>query len=143
MKRGSFNWHPVETGKPVDICGAQFTFFHSVHAIPSLGARIQKDINGRKGLLHITGDHLSNEVLAQMRKDGGISERRYDQVTNILDGEETLILVDAGGGAIHGDYREYLDHQGRIAFMHTGLIQDKLPKGKFLAASGQVLDVLG
>ena len=137
------NWHPIEIGKPVEICGAEFEFFHSVHAIPSLGARVTKEIGGRKGILHISGDHLSNEVLAQMKKDGGISKTRYEEVTNLLRGDETLVLIDAGGGAIHGDYREYLDAEGRIAFMHTGLIQEELPEGKFLVSSGQVIDVLG
>ncbi|MEE8394676.1 MAG: hypothetical protein V3S29_01380, partial [bacterium] len=93
-------------------------------------------------LLHISGDHLANEVLDEMAEAGGMTKGRREFFRGILTGEETLVLMDAGGGAIHGDYREYLDFPGRMAFMHTGLIQEKLPKGKELIRSGQVLNVL-
>lgn len=136
-------WHRIDMDNPtMQICGANFDFFHSVHAIPALGARVEKTINGKRGLLHISGDHLSNEVLEGMLKDKGISKRRYDYIKSLLNGEETLVLMDAGGGAIHGDYREYLDYKGRIEFMHTGLISEELPEGMELVKSGQVLDVI-
>ena len=137
------NWKPIQVGKPTQICGGTFQFFHSVHAIPAIGARITCEAGGRKGLLHISGDHLSNEALEAMKSNGGISQRRYDEVSNLLDGSETLIMMDVGGGAIHGDYRDYLEYGGRIAYMHTGLIQEELPKNKHLVESGEVLDVLG
>ena len=136
-------WKPIQVGKPMSICGATFQFFHSVHAIPAIGARITKKSGGKTGILHISGDHLSHEALEAMKKNGGISKRRSDYVMNLLDGNESLILMDVGGGAIHGDYRDYLDYDGRVAYMHTGLIQDKLPKGKHLVSSGEVLDILG
>jgi len=135
-------WHRIEVGKPMEICGADWVFFNSVHAIPALGCRVSKTVGGRKGLLHLSGDHLSNEALARMHEQGGISQRRYDEVTKMLNGGETLTLVDAGGGAIHGDFRDHLNLTGRVAFMHTGLIQEKLPDGKELITSGQVLDIL-
>ena len=137
------NWHPVDITNPaMEICGAHFEFFHSVHAIPALGARIQKTVAGKKGLLHITGDHLSAQALATMHKAKGLSDRRYKQASTALTGEETLVLVDAGGGAIHGDYRDYLDKKGRIVFMHTGLINEDLPENMQLVDSAQVLDIL-
>ncbi|MCZ6531350.1 MAG: MBL fold metallo-hydrolase [SAR324 cluster bacterium] len=136
-------WHRLEVGKPMQICGGRFEFFHSVHAIPALGCRISKEVGGKQGLLHISGDQLSKDSMATMLKDGGISKARYDYVENMLNGKESLVIMDVGGGAIHGDYRDYLDYDGRIGYMHTGLIQDKLPKGKHLVASGEVLNVLG
>ncbi len=136
------HWHPIEVGKPMELCGATFEFFNSVHAIPAIGCRIRKNIDGRRGLLHLSGDHLSNEALDRMHEQGGISPGRYEAVTHLLKGDETLTLVDAGGGAIHGDYRDHLSLSGRVGFMHTGLIQEKLPDGKELIGSGQVIDIL-
>ena len=136
------NWHPIEPDKPTELCGATFTFFHSVHAIPAIGCRIAKNINGKRGLLHISGDYLALSALNHMQQNGGISEQRYRKMTTLLTGEETLILMDAGGGTIHGDYRDYIETEGRVAFMHTGFIQEKLPKGKHLVSSGEVLDIL-
>jgi hypothetical protein len=137
------NWTPIQVGKPTSICGATFEFFHSVHAIPAIGARITLESGGREGVLHISGDHVSNEALEAMKKNGGISSNRYKYVTNLLDGKESLLLMDVGGGAIHGDYRDYLDYGGRVAYMHTGLIQEKLPEDKHLVDSGEVLNILG
>ena len=138
------NWHPIDIDNPrMELCGAKFEFFHAVHAIPALGVRVEKTVNGRRGLLHISGDHLANAALETMHKAKGISKSRYDKVTNLLTGEETLVLIDAGGGAIHGDYHDHLGMPGRIAYMHTGLIQEELPPGQQLIKSGQVLDVLG
>lgn len=137
------NYHPIDMNNPVmEIAGARMTFFHSVHAIPALGVRVEKVVAGRRGVLHISGDHLSNETLGAMHTNKGISDRRMEQMGNLLNGDETLVLMDAGGGAIHGDYRDYLDYPGRVAYMHTGLIQEELPGGKQLLTSGQVLDVL-
>ena len=63
-------------------------------------------------------------------------------MNGLLTGEETLVLMDAGGGAIHGDFHDYLDFQGRVAYMHTGLISEDLPAEQQLVKSGQVLDAL-
>ena len=137
------NYHPIDiTQPPMTIGGAKFSFFHGVHAIPSLGVRVEAEVGGKKGLLHISGDHLSNASLDAMKEAKGIAPARYKEVTGLLTGEEDLVLMDAGGGAIHGDYRDYLGFETRIGFMHTGLIQDELPEQMELVESGQVLDVL-
>lgn len=139
------HWHAIDMAQPsMELFpGATFHFFHTVHAIPAIGVRIDAQVDGRRGLLHISGDHLARAALDAMRKAKGVSKQRYDHVTSLLTGEETLVLIDAGGGAIHGDYHDYLDTPGRIAYMHTGLIQEELPPGQQLLTSGQVLDVLG
>lgn len=136
-------YHPLEPGKPVKIQGATLDVFHSVHAIPALGGKITWEKNGKKGLLHISGDHLSNAAIEAMKAGEGISPRRYEMVHHLLNGKETLILMDAGGGIIHGDYRDFLTFQGkgRIGFMHTGIIQGELPPNMTLVQSGQVLKV--
>jgi hypothetical protein len=135
-------WHRIDVGKPVEICGARFDFFHSVHAIPAIGSRIESKSGGKTARLTISGDHLSKAALESMRSGGGISPRRFEQMSKLIKGDEDLVLVDAGGGAIHGDYRDYLDSPMRIAFMHTGLIQEALPPNMKLVESGEVLDVL-
>ena len=138
------NYHPIDMSNPrMELVGAEFEFFHSVHAIPALGVRVRKEVGGRTGLLHISGDHLANEALDAMLKGKGISKARHGYVNGLLTGEETLVLIDAGGGAIHGDFRDYAAYQGHVGFMHTGLIQDELPSNQELIKSGQVLDVLG
>lgn len=136
------HWHRIDVRRPVEICGARWEFFNSVHAIPAIGCRVSMQVGGRRGLLHLSGDHLSNEALTRMHEQQGISPRRYQEINSLLTGEETVVLVDAGGGAIHGDFRDYVGLPGRVGFMHTGLIQEKLPDGKELLTSGQVVDLL-
>ena len=135
-------WRRIEMGKPLDICGAQFEFFHSVHAIPAIGARIRCTAGGKTGVLHISGDHLAKSALDSMYQEKGISDRRYQQMQTLVRCDEDLVLVDAGGGAIHGDYRDFLESKRRVAFMHTGLIQEPLPPNMKLVESGEVLDVI-
>ncbi|MBI4082276.1 MAG: MBL fold metallo-hydrolase [Candidatus Lambdaproteobacteria bacterium] len=135
-------WHPIEVDKPMRILGADVTFFHSVHAIPAVGCRLTMKVGRKPGVLHISGDHLSMAALKAMHEKGGISDARHTEMLRLLKGDETLVLMDAGGGIIHGDYRDYLDRNTRVAFMHTGIIPEDLPAGKELVKSGQVLDVL-
>jgi len=137
-----YTWHAIDVTKPMDLLGAKIQFFRSVHAIPAIGCRIALTVGGKRGLLHISGDHLSNDAQLKMREAGGVSKERDEYVRGLIDGSETLVLVDAGGGAIHGDYRDHLALPGRVAFMHTGLIQEPLPAGKELVTSGQVLNLL-
>jgi hypothetical protein len=136
------HWHPIDVTKPMELCGATVQFFHSVHAIPAIGCRMELNTGDKRGLLHLSGDHLSQESLTKMKEGGGIAQRRFDFVNGLVTGKETLVMMDAGGGAIHGDYRDYVKLPGRVAFMHTGLIQDPLPHGKELITSGEVLDLL-
>jgi hypothetical protein len=135
-------WHPIEVDKPMKILGAEVTFFHSVHAIPAVGCRLTKKIGRKLGVLHISGDQLSMAALKAMHEKGGLSNARFAEMQGLLKGDETLVLMDAGGGIIHGDYRDYLDRNTRVAYMHTGIIPEELPAGKELVKSGQVLDVL-
>ncbi|HUJ73377.1 MAG TPA: MBL fold metallo-hydrolase [bacterium] len=141
--RAMHHWHPIQPGQPMSICGAEFQFFHSVHAIPAVGCRISKTAGGRHGLLHLSGDHLAQEVLQRLHSEGGVSERRFAFFQELLTGKETLLVMDAGGGTIHGDYRDYLNLPNRVAYMHTGLIQEDLPPGKSLLTSGEEVDILG
>lgn len=137
-----YKYHPIDVHKPMTICGAHFEFFHAVHAIPAIGARVTKKIGNKKPILHISGDHLAHAALDQMMEEGGIAKRRYDEAKGFLRGDESLVLMDAGGGLIHGDFHDYLDYPRPMAYMHTGLIQEELPKDQQLVKSGQVLDVL-
>ena len=136
------NWHKIDVTRPTELFGARWEFFHSVHAIPAIGCRVEKEVGGRRGVLYISGDHLSNAALEAMRQGKGVSRQRFDACMNRLRGDETFVLVDAGGGAIHGDFHDFLQAPGHVGFMHTGLIGEDLPKGKELVKSGQVVDIL-
>jgi len=137
-------WHPLEPEKPISLLGAEMTVFHSVHAIPSLGGRFKVEIGGKSAVLHITGDHLSHSAIQSMATGGGISERRRSLFDGLITGDEDLILVDVGGGVIHGDYHDYLGYKGRarIGFMHTGLVPPDLPDKMKLVDSGEVWTIL-
>ena len=137
-----YKYHPIDVNKPMTIAGAHFEFFHAVHAIPAIGARVSKKIGDKKAILHISGDHLAHAALDQMFEEGGIAKRRYEEAKGFLRGDESMVLMDAGGGLIHGDFHDYLDYPRPMAYMHTGLIQEELPKNQILVKSGQVLDIL-
>ncbi len=134
------NWHIVSVGEPFCALGAEFTLFYSVHSIPSLGCRVMvPDDNGSKKIL-ISGDHLPFNGLEDMRKKGVLSEERFHDSTHLIEGDEDIILIDAGGGLIHGDYLDYMRVKEHIYFYHTSKIDEStLGDSKQLVKSGQVL----
>ncbi len=131
------NFHLIEPDlKPQNICGAQFSFFHSVHPIPTIGMRLELSGND-DSTLHLSGDHLSHASLDKIYQSGSLSEARYQMFKNFPNGKEQLVIVDVGGGLIHGDFRDHLKLPTPVAFMHTSLIPETLPQDKFLLQPGQ------
>lgn len=133
-----YDWNPIDVKKNfVEICDAKFSFFHSVHSVPAIGARIRVNSKGKIGVLHISGDHVSHKMMQTMFKEKGLREDRVEFFQGLLNGKENLVLMDVGGGRLHGQYRDYLDYPAQVAFMHTAQITDFMPQGKGLSESGE------
>lgn len=133
-------WHPIGVDQPYSILGADFEFFYSVHAIPSIGCRIAvKAANETKSIL-ISGDHAPFELMENMQKEGVLPKDRFQESTHLVKGHEDLILIDVGGGTIHGDYKDYMDLDVKIHFMHTGHLPP-LTSSKYLVKHADILDL--
>ncbi len=136
--KACYNWRPLKAETDTKVLGAECFTFHAIHAIPALGCRLRVKIGRQESLIHISGDHVSKDVMKSMMHNKGLSKRRYRFFQELVTGDEDMMIMDAGGGMIHGDYRDYLTIHAPIAYMHTGLIQEDLPENKHLMRSGQV-----
>ncbi|MBF0288483.1 MAG: hypothetical protein HQM14_11755 [SAR324 cluster bacterium] len=134
-------WHPISIDKPYSILGASFQFFYSVHAIPAVGSHITVGPKNQKKTILISGDHAPFGLIREMKEAGVLPETRFNEAINLIQGHEDLILIDAGGGTIHGNYEDYLQTEKSIHFMHTGELPIKLPESKSLVKHGQVIDL--
>lgn len=135
------HWHPIGIDKPHSILGASFEFFYSVHAIPAVGCRITVGPENQEKVILISGDHAPFNLMREMKQAQALSEKRFHAGTHLIQGHEDLVLIDAGGGTIHGNYEDYMQVEQHIHFMHTGELPIKLPKSKSLVKHGQTIDL--
>ncbi len=133
-------WHPVSVDKPYSILGADFEFFYAVHALPTVGCRITVGPKKQKKTILISSDHAAFWMMRDMKKDGILPAKRFKASTQLIQGHEDLILIDAGGGTIHGNYEDYMDHEIMIYFMHTGELPE-LPTSKSLVKHANIFDL--
>lgn len=134
-------WHPITVGKPYSIIGAEFEFFYSVHAIPCTGCYISVGKEGKKKRVMLSSDHASFALMREMRQAKMLSKKRFHQMENLIRGNEDLILMDAGGGAIHGDYLDYFNHKLYVSYMHAGELPLKPNPTKHLVEHAEILDL--
>lgn len=129
-------WHEIKTYQPTKIAGANFEFFYTIHAIPAVGCRLTCSLNQQQKIIFISGDHISIDGMQKMLAAGVITKKRFQESSNLIKGDEDFILMDAGGGTIHGNFRDYVNLKAPVKFMHTGELPEKLPPDKILVKSG-------
>lgn len=135
------NWCPIVVGKPHSILGAEFEFFYSVHAIPCTGTYITAGKPGEEKRILISSDHAAFWLMEDMKAEGYFTEERFAEATSLVRGDEDLVLVDAGGGTIHGDYKDYLSHEVYVSYMHTGSLPIEATVDKHLVQHAETLDL--
>ncbi|MBF0280112.1 MAG: hypothetical protein HQM13_20100 [SAR324 cluster bacterium] len=134
------HWHPIGVDKVHDIIGAKFDFFYSIHALPTVGCRISVGPENSEKSILISSDHAAFWMMRDMKRDGVLTEKRFNASTQLIKGHEDLILIDVGGGTIHGNYEDYVDIESTIHFMHIGELP-KLPENKFLVKHADIIDL--
>jgi hypothetical protein len=107
--------------QPQQILGASLTFFYTVHAIPTLGVRIELIHRGRTYQCQISGDQLHHAGLLQMRQRGQLSWARYQAMRQLVPAvrrEDSLYFVDAGESLIHGHPGDFTRNPNELIFYH-------------------------
>lgn len=94
-----FVYRPVTVGSLINICGAEFRFFYSFHAIPALGFEVFNC--GRS--IYYSGDTFYNpDALRDIWNKGNVMNRqRFEALTEINWANYDLILHEAGVPPIH------------------------------------------
>ncbi len=94
----------VIPGRTYQMYGAAWEFFYTVHSIPTIGFRVT--VPDEKGvprtLLH-TSDLAHYKAMQKLADEGAISGEHLERMRGLVRGDESLAMIDGGGGLIHGD----------------------------------------
>lgn len=92
-----FDFHRVSIGKPLFIHGGRFSFFYTLHSIPTIGFTVEYD---GKTFVY-SSDHNNDPSLHEKLFSGGvISEKRYQELRN-FPWEADFIYHEAGIPPLH------------------------------------------
>ena len=88
--------------------------------------------------LFISGDHLPERAIANLTEKGIFSSERLEELADLRPNifKYDLVLVDAGGGMIHGDPQDYFDNPNLVNYLHTGKPIGGVPKKHKQVAQG-------
>ena len=142
--REFFNFVPIYANEPFEILKSQFEVFYSVHVIPTLGLKLKvlNDKTNTHTSFFLSGDHVMNSKVEELKEDGLLQGRRGELVDKIVPQPlYDVNFIDAGKGIIHGSEKEYADMKvknGQLYFMHTKKIQE-LPENQLQLKHGQVI----
>lgn len=103
-----FDFQPIRIGEAIYIHCAKFTFFYSLHSIPTVGFRTE--FQGRS-MVYSSDHNADPELQRSLLEKGTISPRRYEELRNFPWDSDVVY------------------HESGIAPLHTPIeVLDKLPK---------------
>lgn len=134
-----YEYRPIYADRPFDLFGATMEVFYSTHSIPALGMRLSVPGKTKESKLFISGDTLSRQMINKLADAGVYSPERLEELETILPDEASydLVIVDSGGGMIHGDPKDYYNNPHRVLHMHTGKKIQDLPENHAMIHAGQ------
>ena len=115
------DYQRITPGEPIDVLGATFEFFYTVHAIPTLGVRASMKHGGITHRIQISGDTMHHDGLAKMREAGVLTEQKYLEMRDLVPStkvEHTLFLSDVGEAIIHGHPKDWYGNPNQIVYYH-------------------------
>ncbi|MBN2802388.1 MAG: cyclic nucleotide-binding domain-containing protein [Deltaproteobacteria bacterium] len=106
--RGYLKFTEVIPGKPVNMFGARWEFFYTVHSIPTIGFRVTvKDADMKDYTVVHSSDTANFSLLDKMKKAEAITSGHADFMKNLVQGDEVLVTIDGGGEPIHGNPEDF------------------------------------
>jgi len=92
-----FDFHPVTIHQPINIHGALFRFFYTLHSIPTVGFRFMY----RNRTMVYSSDHLNHPpTIEKLYEDGVIDEKRRQELLS-FPWESDIIYHEAGIPPLH------------------------------------------
>lgn len=116
------DYQRIEPGTPVEIWGAQFDFFYTVHSIPTLGVRVQmSDANGVAHQMQISGDTMHHEGLDKMLAAQILPADVHEKMRHIIPEQRVdnaTYFSDVGEAIIHGHPKDWAGNPNRVVYYH-------------------------
>ncbi len=116
------DYHRVTPGEAVEIAGATFDFFYTVHPIPTLGVDVSlRDDQGLTHRIVVSGDTLHLDGLAKMREAGAVPTAMADHLSQLVPDEKvprSLFFADVGEALIHGHPKDWQKSANHVVYYH-------------------------
>jgi hypothetical protein len=112
---------PVSPQQPKSLLGADFHFFYTAHAIPTLGVAVQLLRGSRRYGMQISGDTLHHAGLDKMHQEGTLSAARCAAMKHRIPEKKVpnqLYLADVGEALIHGHPQDWADNPNDVVYYH-------------------------
>ncbi|MFN3412399.1 MAG: cAMP/cGMP-dependent 3',5'-cyclic-AMP/GMP phosphodiesterase, partial [Exilispira sp.] len=95
--REMFNFYPIKMNQQYNIHGAIFSFFYTLHSIPTIGFQF----NYRNKTFIYSSDHLNEpNIIKELYQKGIIGEKRYNTLVN-FPWDKDIIYHEAGIPPLH------------------------------------------
>ncbi len=143
---GFLDYHRITPGEPLDMFGAKFEFFYTVHAIPTIGLRVSmKSVGGTEHSLQISGDTMHHEGLDDLKKAGILSKETHKEMRNLIPRKkvaDALYFSDVGESIIHGHPKDWKDNPNDVRYYHCPDNEHTRSFGHELAVPGHSVSLI-
>ncbi len=137
-----FNYRRLTPGQPIDMLGAHWEFFYTVHSIPTIGLRVSmKDRRGITHSIQISGDTMHREGLDQMHERGVLTTEHYEQMIGLVPDtqvQQAHFFADVGEAIIHGHPKDWADNPNHLIYYHCPDNDHTRSFGKEIASPGML-----
>lgn len=137
--RNYLTFTEVIPGKIINMYGAQWEFFYTVHSIPTIGFRVTvRAQDGHEHTIVHSSDTAGFSKLDEMARSGAISDGKCQRMKNLVKGKEKLVMIDGGGPPIHGlpsDYDDIIKKYPEVDFLFYHVNPDNVDTTKYPVAS--------
>ncbi len=135
------DYQRIVPGQPVEAFGADFDFFYTAHAIPTVGVNVSLRDGGERHAIQISGDTMNHEGLDRMKAEGVLTDERYQQLRHLVPDAlrgDTLYFADVGEAIIHGHPKDWQANPNRVLYYHCPDNDHTRSFGREIAVPGQV-----
>ncbi len=135
------DYRRVTPGTKVELCGATFDFFYTVHSIPTIGVNVS--MRGPQGTytVQISGDTMSHDGIAELCARGVISEATHERMRALVPArldQNAIFFADVGEALIHGHPKDWQENPNRVLYYHCPDNDHTQSFGREIAAPGSL-----
>ncbi|MEK7703589.1 MAG: cyclic nucleotide-binding domain-containing protein [Myxococcota bacterium] len=116
------DYQRITPGEPLELLGATFDFFYTIHAIPTIGVSVSmRDADGHAHRIQVSGDTLHHGGLDDLHAKGVIDNVTHRSMRELIPStrvEHALFFADVGESIIHGHPKDWQGNPNDVLYYH-------------------------